>query len=146
MTVRALSLAFIAVWLVLGLYFMWQGVTLKLGTISNPGTGFMPFLIGILLLVFGIMSAIPLLISLRLIESERLSIRRLRDPAIVVVLMIAYALALERIGFIASTVILIVLLTRFVGRTTTFRAAILGVLATLFCYVVFGLLLGVRLP
>ncbi len=146
MTVRALSLAFIAVWLVLGLYFMLQGVTLKLGTISSPGTGFMPFLIGIVLLVFGIMSAIPLLVSLRRTESERLPIQRLRDPAIVVVSMIAYALALERIGFIASTMILIVLLTRFVGRTTLFRAAILGVLATLFCYVVFGLWLGVRLP
>jgi putative tricarboxylic transport membrane protein len=145
MTVRALSLAFIAVWLVLGLYFMLQGLTLKLGTISSPGTGFMPFLIGIVVLVFGIMSAIPLLISLRLI-TERVPIQRLRDPAITVVLMIAYALALERIGFIASTVILIVLLTRFVGRTTLFRAAILGVLATLFCYVVFDSLLGVRLP
>ncbi len=41
---------------------------------------------------------------------------------------------------------LIVLLARFVGRTTLVRAAILGVLATLFCYVVFGVLLGVRLP
>lgn len=146
MTVRALSLAFIAVWLVLGLYFMLQGVTLKLGTVSSPGTGFMPLLIGVVLLVFGIMSAIPLLVSLRRTESERLPIWRLRDPAIVVVSMIAYALALERIGFIASTMILIVLLTRFVGRTTLFRAAILGVLATLFCYVVFGSWLGVRLP
>ncbi len=69
MTVRALSLAFIAVWLVLGLYFMLQGMVLKLGTISSPGTGFMPFFIGLVLIVFGILSAIPLLISLRLIES-----------------------------------------------------------------------------
>ena len=60
--------------------------------------------------------------------------------------MVAYALALERVGFIVSTVILIVLLTRFVGRTTFVRAAVLAVLATLFCHVVFGAWLGVRLP
>ena len=146
MTVRALSLAFIAVWVLLGLYFMLQGVALKLGAISNPGTGFMPFLVGIVLVAFGIISAKPLLVSPQLIESERLPLARLRDPGIVVVSMIAYSLALERIGFIASTAILITLLTRFVGETTFFRAIALGVLATFFCYVVFGSLLGVRLP
>jgi hypothetical protein len=146
MSVRALSLAFIALWLMLGLYFMLQGLELQLGSISSPGTGFMPFLIGVVLIGFGIMSAIPLLVPAPASEPERLPIQRLRDPAIVVVSMIAYSLALERIGFIASTGVLIVFLTWFVGRTTFLRAAIAGVLATLVCYVVFGLLLGVRLP
>ena len=49
-------------------------------------------------------------------------------------------------GELLGTMILILLLTWLVGRTTLFRAAILGVLATLFCYVVFGIWLGVRLP
>jgi putative tricarboxylic transport membrane protein len=145
MTVRALSLAFIALWFGLGAYFALQGFGMKLGTISNPGTGFMPFLIGLVLIAFCILSAIPLVISLRS-ESERLPIGRLRDPAIVVVAMVAYALTLERAGFIVSTVILILLLARFVGRTTFVRAALLAVLATLFCHVVFGAWLGVRLP
>jgi putative tricarboxylic transport membrane protein len=146
MTVRALSLAFIALWLGLGVYFALQGVTMKLGTISSPGTGFMPFFVGLVLIFFAVLSAIPLLISLRLTESERLPIGRLRDPAIVVVAMVAYALALERAGFIVSTVLLILLLARFVGRTTFVRASVLAVLATLFCQVVFGAWLGVRLP
>ena len=146
MTARALSLGFIALWIALGLYFMLQGMVLKLGTISSPGTGFMPFFVGLVLIVFGVLSAIPLLISLRLIELERLPLRRLRDPAIVVVAMIAYSVALERAGFIVSTALLILLLARFVGKTTLVRAAALGIVATLFCYVVFGVLLGVRLP
>ena len=146
MTVRGLSLAFIALWLALGAYFALQGVTMKLGTISSPGTGFVPFFVGLVLIFFAVLSAIPLVISLRVTESERLPIGRLRDPAIVVVAMVAYALALERAGFIVSTVVLLLLLAWLVGRVTFVRAALLAVLATLFCYVVFGSWLGVRLP
>ncbi|MGE0038137.1 MAG: tripartite tricarboxylate transporter TctB family protein [Xanthobacteraceae bacterium] len=146
MTARALSLAFIALWIALGLYFMLQGVEMKLGTISSPGTGFMPFFVGFVVIVFGVLSATPLLISPPSTASERLSLERMRDPAIVVAAMIAYSAALERAGFIVSTALLIVLLARFVGRTSLVSAAALGVLATAFCYVVFGLFLGVHLP
>jgi hypothetical protein len=96
------------------------------------------------------MSAIPLLApaadAKSDAKSDRVAIQRLRDPAIVVVAMIAYAFALERIGFLASTGVLILFLARVVGRTTLFGAVAVGVLATLFCYGVFGLLLEVRLP
>jgi hypothetical protein len=145
-TVRVLSLAFIAFWLLLGLYFMLQGVELGLGSISNPGTGFMPFLVAIVMIGFGILSTIPLLTPAANSGSDPVPLQRLRDPAIVVVSMILYSLALERIGFIASTGALILFLARFVGRTTVLGAAAVSVLATLFCYGVFGLLLGVRLP
>ncbi len=143
---RALPLAFIAIWLILGLYFMLKGLELGLGSIANPGTGFMPFLVAILIIGFGIMSAIPLLAPATESKADPVSIQRLRDPAIVVVSMIAYSFALERIGFIASTGILILFLTRFVGRTTLLGAVVVSALSTLFCYVVFGVLLQVRLP
>ena len=146
MTVRVLSLAFIAVWLVLGLYFMQQGLQLRLGSISNPGAGFMPFVIGIILIGFCVASAVPLLMPAAKANPVRLEFQRLRGPAIVVVSMIAYALVLERVGFVVSTAVLIVFLAKFVGGTTLIRATALGVLATAVCYVVFGVLLGVRLP
>ena len=90
MTVRALSLAFIALWFGLGAYFALQGVAMKLGTISNPGTGFMPFsnrpCSHRLLHPLGS----PVVDLAAPDRSERLPIGRLRDPAIVVVAMIAY--------------------------------------------------------
>jgi putative tricarboxylic transport membrane protein len=146
MTVRALSLGFIAVWFLLGLYFAIQGISLHLGSISSPAAGFMPFLIGIILIVFCIASAVPLVVSPERSNPVPLQLTRLRDPAIVVVSMIIYALVLERVGFVASTTILIVFLAKVVGGTTLIRSAILGGLATAACYVVFGVLLGVRLP
>ena len=146
MTVRVLSLVFIAVWLLLGLYFMQEGVRLRLGSISNPGAGFMPLVIGIVVIGFCIGSAIPLLASAAKANPVRLQFERFRGPAIVVVSMLAYTLALERAGFVVTTAVLIVFLAKFVGGTTLLRATALGVLATAFCYVVFGLLLGVRLP
>jgi len=146
MTVRAVSLAFIAFWLVLGLYFVQQGRELRLGSISSPGTGFMPFVVGLVLIGFCTASAVPLFMATAKRHPERLQIQRLRDPAIVVAAMIAYVLVLERIGFVASTAILIVFLTLIVGRTTLLRATIVGVLAPAVCYLVFGMLLGVRLP
>jgi hypothetical protein len=144
MNVRAISLTFIVVWFALGLYVIQQGLELRLGSISSPGTGFMPFVIGIVLIGFCIASAMPLLPRSGL--GERLQIQRLRDPAIVVTAMAAYVLVLERVGFLASTAILIAFLSMVVGRMTLFRAAMLGVLAPAACYVVFGMLLGVRLP
>ena len=146
MTIRVASLLFIAVWLVLGLYFVQQGLVLRLGSFSSPGTGFMPFIVGIVLIGFCIASAVPLLTPLAKANPVRLQIQSLRGPAIVVASMVAYTLVLERVGFVASTAILIVFLAWVVGRTTLLRATALGLLATAFCYVVFGILLGVRLP
>lgn len=146
MTVRALSLAFILFWLVLGLYFIQQGLKLRLGTISSPEAGFMPFLIGIVLIGFCIASAVPLMRPQTEGSPARVGVARIRDPAIVVTSMIAYVLLLERLGFVACTAVLIAFLTRVVGGTTLVGSAILGCAATASCYVVFGMLLGVRLP
>lgn len=146
MTVRAASLAFIAAWLLLGLYFMKQGLSLHLGSISSPAEGFMPFVIGIILIGFCIASALPLVVPPQKPSPVRLEIARLRDPAIIVVSMIAYTMALERVGFVATTAVLIVFLAKIVGRTTLVGAAMLGGAATVACYVVFGVLLGIRLP
>jgi putative tricarboxylic transport membrane protein len=146
MTVRAVSLGFIAAWLVLGLYFVVQGIGLQLGSISSPSTGFMPFIIGIILIIFSIASAVPLVLSPEKSNQTPLRIERFRDPAIVAVSMIVYALVLERLGFVASTFVLIVFLAKLVGGTTIVRSVILGGLATAACYLVFGVLLGVRLP
>src|SRR6185295_6634936 len=113
MTVRAASLAFIGAWFLLGLYFIKQGLTLHLGSISSPAEGFMPFVIGIILIGFCIASAVPLVAP----RGEkpipvRLELARFRDPAIVVVAMIAYTMVLERVGFVASTAVLIMFLAK----------------------------------
>ena len=52
MSIRAATLLFIAFWLVLGLYFAFEGMRLGLGRFSSPGAGFMPFAIGIVLIGF----------------------------------------------------------------------------------------------
>ncbi len=146
MSIRAATLLFIAFWLVLGLYFAFEGMRLGLGRFSSPGTGFMPFAIGIVLIGFCIASALPVLTPQARIEAGRLAASRFAAPAIIVAALIVYALVLERIGFIASTVILVVFLARTVGGIALFKASLFGAAVAAFCHVVFSALLGVRLP
>lgn len=146
MTIRSLSLAFIAFWFFLALYFMQQGLALKLGSVSNPEAGFMPFVIGILLAGFCIASGLPLLRPKETLQAPSIDLKMLVGPAIVVVTMITYALTLERIGFVICTSVAIVFLARAVGKTTLVSAVTLAVVATAACYLVFGMLLRVRLP
>ncbi|TWT03164.1 tripartite tricarboxylate transporter TctB family protein [Reyranella sp. CPCC 100927] len=100
------------VWLAGGLFVVWSGYDLELGTLSEPGTGFMIFWLGLLLSAFAavivgkaVLAGGPTLASLW-------AGTRWRKIMIVIVALALYAVLFERLGFLVCTLPLLILLMR----------------------------------
>ena len=136
-----------AVWLAVALGIAYAGHDLGLGRLNEPGSGFMIFGVGVAMVA---LSAAALLAALRQPAGDGLAslwsgLRWYYIPY-VIVLLIAYAWLLPVLGFVAVTIVLLVILFRTVDPRG-WPASIAGaVIIAAAAYLVFGRWLGTQLP
>ena len=130
----------------ISIFVVWSGYALKLGTINDPGSGYVMFYAGLLMILFSLIilyGAIkdggPTLLSL---WKDVLWTK----PLIVIVLLVAFALIFETVGFLASTVVLLVALLRAIEPVPWSRAIPIAVLVPLAFWYVLNKLLLIQLP
>lgn len=130
-------------WLAVAVYFTVEGfISLQLGTLSQPGPGFFPFLGGVML---GILSLIQLLKSLR--NRDTLSLSGLKSPKFLLAIgaTLAYLLLLEQIGFVTITFLFLFLLFRLEYKRWAISAAF-ALAGAASSYALFRLWLKTQLP
>jgi putative tricarboxylic transport membrane protein len=101
-------------WLALGVFVIWAGRDLGLGQINDPGSGFALFWVG--LLTTGLAGSV-LLSAFREPGAELAALwsgTRWAKVLAVVVLLVAYGLLFERVGFIVCSVVLLLVLMMFI--------------------------------
>jgi hypothetical protein len=134
-------------WMGIGLILTIWSATYPLGNLAQPGTGFLPLGLGILLLVF---STILLVRAFRLASSKGKKIAMLPTRwiyiALTVVLLIASALLLEKVGYLLTFFVLALLLPMLAGQITWKRSLLFAVLSAAGVYIVFVWLLKQPLP
>ena len=135
------------VWLLLAVLICVESLRrLPLGSFNDPGPGFLPLLVGILL---GVLSVICFLQARRegLPSGAWFSRERWKNLAWVLAALLAYAAVLDLLGFLVSTFLLLVVLFRCGLEPQRWAWAIGGsAIASLSCYVVFELWLHTQLP
>jgi len=136
-----------AVLAALGVFFIVEGQDLGLGRISNPGSGFMIFWVGWILTA---MASAIVVAALR--RSDNSTLRALwaganwRKVGYVVLIMAIYAWALPGLGFIAATLVLLLVLFKTV-EPQSWRVALIGSAAsTAAAWLLFAKALGTQLP
>lgn len=133
-------------WLLVAAFLVWQGQVLGLGRLNDPGSGFAVFWIGLLLGAF----------SLSVIASAArgsgpalaelwIGARWGRILAICVVLVI-YAFAFEPLGFVASSIALLLFLMLVVDRVRPPVAVAIAVIAPLVVWVTLTRWLKIQMP
>jgi len=134
-------------WSLLSLFVMIVSYQLDLGSFQNPGPGFVPFLLGIVLLVS---SLYPLVGFILKKGKAAESAKETRSPAnygrmgFVLFSLLAYSFLFERLGFVASTSVFLVLLFRVMGNR--WISVVLGSAVTILVTYFMFTSLGVRLP
>ena len=132
--------------LALGIFVIWSGLKLKLGTINDPGSGYVLFYTGILICLFAATIIVAAVTEggadLRLPLGEHAleqapSDHRLPD---------GFAFALDTFGFLLSAIPLMVLLLRVIDPVRWSLAIPLSILAPLGMWWVLKHLLGIQLP
>ena len=132
--------------LILSILVCVESVRLGLGGFHEPGPGFLPFGTGV---AFGILSIILILLTFGK-NRERptgMAFERIEWWKAILILasMLIYALILEKLGFVISTFLLMVVLLG-VERKRWYTVAIVAITTALVTYVIFELWLRSQLP
>ncbi|OGL10870.1 MAG: hypothetical protein A3I17_02895 [Candidatus Rokubacteria bacterium RIFCSPLOWO2_02_FULL_72_37] len=133
-------------WMALGGFVAWSGWDLELGSVNDPGSGFLLFWVG--LIVVGLSVGV-LVSALRAPAGPARPIwagARWDKVALVLVVLVAYGWALPRLGFVLTTTVVLVFLFKVV-EPQRWSVAIGGAVASaLIAYLVFKVWLGAQLP
>ena len=132
----------------LSVFAMVHSLSLGLKGITGPGPGLMPFLVGLLLFL----TSIYLLVTSFLKRQEGDSLREERQSnvslgklTLVVASLLAYAVFMERLGFLITTTLLLITLLKGMGSKKWSSVVLASVSISLITYFAFTYL-RLRLP
>jgi putative tricarboxylic transport membrane protein len=136
------------IWFLLAVYICVESIQLPLGSWRDPGPGFLPLLVGLILAGLSIICFIQAWMAESADQKASWYSREKWKKLIGVLLALsAYALVLDHLGFLMSTFLLLIFLFRFGMEPQRWVWAIGGSgIASVSCYVVFELWLRTQLP
>jgi putative tricarboxylic transport membrane protein len=132
-------------WVAVGLLACYGASRLGIGSVAEPGAGFIFFWSGLVLMI---LSLIVLADSVRSSEDTVRRISKMNWPKITLVLfsLLLYAFFLEMLGFVLTTFVLMSFLLGCIEGTGWFRSLGVASAAALTSYAMFELWLKIRLP
>ncbi len=136
------------IWFFIGLTICVAALQYKLGSLSSPGSGFMPFLSGLAIGLFSIIGFIHASIRKHRGELWDSLLHGLRweKALIIIVSLFAYGLVLKPIGFCLSTLLFIGFLLRVIVPQRWLWVAGGSLMITLASYIIFEVFLKAQLP
>ena len=132
--------------LALGIFVIRSGIKLKIGSINDPGSGYVLFYTGILMCLFALTIVFASLTEGGPSFGSRWEGARWTRPVIVIACLIAFSLALEPLGFLLSAIPLMLLLLRAVDPVRWRLAVPIAVLVPLGAWWVLKHVLLIQLP
>jgi len=136
-------------WLAFGLLCIYGSVLLGLGTLREPGTGFFPLLAAsfftLLALTVFVRSLIPGR-GFQVVISSLWQGTIWHRPLAVGLLMTGYILALERIGFLLTSLVVLLIMLRGVEKFPWWKAILISIISSGSTFLLFNVLLKTVLP
>jgi putative tricarboxylic transport membrane protein len=134
------------VWFCLGLFIAAYSPRFKLGTSSEPGSGLLPFISGV---VICICSAITFLLAVKEKSGRAKEIWnhvQFRKLLFVFIVLLFYALMMEKLGFILCTFGMVFLLVKFVDPQSWVTSILAAGASSVASYLLFETWLQTQLP
>jgi len=137
-------------WMAISAVIMYSSYKLKLGDLAHPGPGFLPFLAGLILCGLSMLVFLREGRSAQGEKTERM--RQLWEgmnwskTVIVAGALLIYTLIFTRLGFLLSTILLLIFLLRAIEPVRWFAAVGGAIIAAFVSFAVFVLWLQVQLP
>jgi putative tricarboxylic transport membrane protein len=140
-TVSAIALF----WVALGTLVCYGATQLGLGSVTEPGSGFIFFWSGLILVILSLMALAESLRSSEEIAQETGQMNWVKI-GLVLLSLVLYAFFLERLGFVVTTFVLLTFLLSRIERTSWARSLGVASAAALGSFAIFELWLKIRLP
>ena len=126
----------------IGAICLWAASPLPFGKLSAPDAGFFPISLSTMLLVSGVVLFVR---SFRSVPEALDFSQRTWIVALAAVALFLYAVLLERLGFVLSTISVLFLLMKTYGQLSWTMSALLAASGVILTYLLF-IQLGVPLP
>jgi len=133
-------------WLAFGAFVAWQGWLLELGTLREPGSGFVFFWLGLLIVAFALSIAIKGLRGEGPLLSELWRGARWTKVLMVVAALVTYAFLFEQLGFVVCSLALLLFLMTVVDPVPLRLSLPISVIASIGVWYVLEKVLLVQLP
>ena len=136
------------IFLVISVIICVASLRLQYGNVHNPGPGFLPLWLGILL---GILSVVLLInatlqkqgILLKEVLNEKI---RWKKVLFVLICLIAYGALMGYLGFLVSTFLFLFILLRFIDRVRWWPVILWSLVGSCGSYFIFEIWMKLRLP
>ncbi len=135
--------------LLLSTGMIWAALGLPYGNVHNPGPGFFPFWLG---LIMGAMS-IGLIVQTTLAKKDVRTIRNILEEdvrwgkvLVVLAALILYGLLMDAVGFLIMTFLLMVVLLRFIEPQSWKVVIGWALVGSVGAYLIFEVWMKLRLP
>jgi putative tricarboxylic transport membrane protein len=135
-----------AVGLALAVFVTWQGLKLGIGSIHDPGSGYVLFYTGLLMVLFSLAIMIAGVTEGGATLGSLWAGTRWTKPLTVIACLAAFAVLLEPLGFLLAAIPLMLLLLRVIDPVRWTLALPLAVLAPLVAWWVLKHALAIQLP
>ena len=135
-----------AFWLALAGFVVWSGLKLGIGNISDPGSGFVLFYVGILMSLFSITIMVTAITEGGARFGSLWAGVSWGKPLLIIVYLSIFAVALEPLGFLLSAIPLMLALLRSIDPVRWTLAIPIGVLAPVVFWWVLKKGLLIQLP
>lgn len=132
--------------LALGVFVTWSGYKLKIGSINDPGSGFVIFYTGLLMCGFGVSIIVSAITEGGPTVSSLWAGTRWTKPVIVIACLAAFAFLFQPLGFLLSAIPLLLLLLRVIDPVRWSLAIPIAVLAPVMAWWILKRLLLIQLP
>lgn len=142
---RIISLIFIA----LGVGQCLWSLHLELGSASEPKTGFMPFLIGLIVTILSAILLVDSTVEVRKTNGTNISPWsdiHWKRIIFMIILLLAYCILLRILGYLISTFLLIVFLIRIIEPLNWRATFAMGIITSIISYLIFDVWLQVSFP
>ena len=132
-------------WVALGILVCYGATQLGLGSVTEPGSGFIFFWSGLILVILSVMTIAESLRSSEKIVEETGAMNWVKIGLVLLSLLL-YAFFLERLGFVVTTFVLLIFLLSWIEETNWARSLGVASAAALGSFAIFELWLKIRLP
>lgn len=134
----------------LALVYLYAGREYSLDSLASPGPGVFPLATGLALLLLAAGQAITDATRRRRDTTPRApgyrSPYQRRAPLFMVVLLVAYAVGISVLGFLAASFLLVVLASKLMGADGWWKPALLAAVVTIAVHLTFVAWLGIPFP
>jgi len=135
-------------WFLFSLFISYESYKLGLGSINQPGPGFLFFWTGIVVAILAFVVIVKALgkPAEREVPEQGLEKKNITKVVLVLVSLFIYAVVMEKLGFFISTLLLFVFLLGFVEKKKWWVAILISFVVTFLSYLIFETGLQSQLP